>query len=153
MFSFGVAAGKFAANELKKRALDIAKGVRKVATMEVRVGSSTQSKLLYIHCNGSPANNIPPRNVLQAAANDKNSSKEVRAQMRSAVMRALIGDLNGVDAAYEKAGMLAVTAVKSQFGIIPPPLKPETIRRKGSSATLIDTGSLMNSIDYQVVHK
>jgi len=31
-----------------------------------------------------------------------------------------------------------------------PPLKPETIKRKGSSKPLIDTGKLMNSITHKV---
>lgn len=33
---------------------------------------------------------------------------------------------------------------------IPPPLAPETIRRKGSSVTLIDTGQLRSSITFRV---
>jgi hypothetical protein len=33
---------------------------------------------------------------------------------------------------------------------IPPPLSPETIRRKGSSRPLVDTGQLLNSITWEV---
>lgn len=34
---------------------------------------------------------------------------------------------------------------------IPPPLKPATIRRKGSTRPLVDTGRLLDSITYEVV--
>jgi phage gpG-like protein len=34
---------------------------------------------------------------------------------------------------------------------IPPSLNPETIRAKGSSIALVDTGQLLNSITYEVV--
>ena len=33
----------------------------------------------------------------------------------------------------------------------PPPNKPSTIRRKGSSRTLIDTGLLLNSVQSEVI--
>ena len=36
---------------------------------------------------------------------------------------------------------------------IPPPLQPETIRRKGSDVPLIDTGQLINSITWAVLTK
>lgn len=34
---------------------------------------------------------------------------------------------------------------------VPPPLSPATIKRKGSSRPLVDTGQLLNSVTYQVV--
>lgn len=42
---------------------------------------------------------------------------------------------------------------KSIDSNIPPPNSPETIKRKGSSHTLIDTGTLKNSIRAQVIKK
>ena len=53
---------------------------------------------------------------------------------------------------------LELMGVKAQGGIqkriargIEPPLKAETIKRKGSSKPLIDTGQLRSSITYRVV--
>ncbi len=34
---------------------------------------------------------------------------------------------------------------------VPPPLKAATIKRKGSSRPLVDTGELLNSVQFQVV--
>lgn len=34
---------------------------------------------------------------------------------------------------------------------VPPPLSPKTVARKGSSRTLVDTGQLIRSVDYEVV--
>lgn len=36
-------------------------------------------------------------------------------------------------------------------GPIPPPNSPETIKRKGSSRTLVDTGQLVRGVDFEVV--
>jgi len=51
-------------------------------------------------------------------------------------------------------GASAATAIKNfvtQGPSIPPPLKPATIARKGSSRALVDTGQLVNSITWHVV--
>ena len=149
MFDIKVEIGK----RLLERAKNMARGIRTVATQEVQVGSSTMSRLLYIHCNGSPIKNIPARNVLKAAAQDEASRKRVKRELNAGIRKALIGDLTGLEAAYTRAGEAAVAGVKAQFGIIPPPNAPATIARKGSSATLIDTGALRDSIDFQIVHK
>lgn len=48
-------------------------------------------------------------------------------------------------------GLVMVGDVKRRISAgIAPPLKPETIRRKGSSTPLIDTGQLRNSIMHEV---
>lgn len=52
-----------------------------------------------------------------------------------------------------KAGAFLEGKIKELFTKTPsewPPLKPETIRRKGSSKPLIDTGRLRNSITHKV---
>ncbi|MCX8207429.1 MAG: hypothetical protein N3G75_06315 [Methanothrix sp.] len=51
----------------------------------------------------------------------------------------------------EKIGVLLENAIIERIRAhIPPPLKPETVRRKGSSTPLIDTGQLIGSITHQI---
>lgn len=116
-------------------------------------GGMTNAELLYIHCNGSPAHNIPPRNVLKRGLNDKGTQKQMKSMMKHAMRQAILGNVDAAQAEYEKIGMIGVNAVRAQFGTIPPPLKPATIARKGSSATLIDTGALRQAITYAVRNK
>lgn len=48
-------------------------------------------------------------------------------------------------------GQWAVGSIQTRMATnIPPPLAPETIKRKGSSVSLIDTGQLRSSITYRV---
>ncbi len=56
-------------------------------------------------------------------------------------------------AALGALGVLAATAVKNTIARgphIPPPLKPETVRRKKSRRPLVDTGQLLNSITWKI---
>jgi hypothetical protein len=51
----------------------------------------------------------------------------------------------------EQIGVWAVGSIQERMANnIPPPLAPETIKRKGSSVALIDTGQLRSSITYRV---
>lgn len=48
-------------------------------------------------------------------------------------------------------GQWAVGSIQARMATnIPPPLAPETIKRKGSSVSLIDTGQLRSSVTYRV---
>lgn len=48
-------------------------------------------------------------------------------------------------------GLLIETDIKLRIlSNIPPPNKPETVRRKGSSGTLRDTGAMLNSVRYAI---
>lgn len=52
----------------------------------------------------------------------------------------------GESGAYLEAKM----AEKVSEGAIPPPLKPATVKRKGSSRTLVDTGELLGQISSEL---
>lgn len=55
------------------------------------------------------------------------------------------------DAILTRVGERAVEAVKERIrNRIPPPNRPSTIARKGSDIPLIDTETLINSIEYKV---
>lgn len=116
-------------------------------------GGLTNSQLLYLHCNGSPANNIPARDVLSQGIAEAKQNGSVQKCLNAGILKALAGNVDQAKAEYEKAGMAAAAAVQAQFGKIGPPLSPVTVARKGSSATLIDTGALRQAITYKVMPK
>jgi len=121
-----------------------------------RENGMTNSSLLYLHENGVPSHNIPPRPVLQPALAQKDVKKKMHQVMRKGMAEAFIhGDLESCEIAYEKAGMIGRDAVKKYIteGTNLAPNAPETIRRKGSSTPLIDTSSMLNSITYAVRKK
>lgn len=57
------------------------------------------------------------------------------------------------DVALERLGLWLVGELKKRMsaGLPVPPLKPETIRRKGSSKPLIDTGQTRSAITHEVI--
>jgi hypothetical protein len=53
--------------------------------------------------------------------------------------------------AYEDLGQELENAIRSKIlSNVPPPLKEATIKRKGSSHTLIDTGQMLADVSHQV---
>ena len=61
------------------------------------------------------------------------------------------GRVPSVSALLEQIGAWAVGSIQDRISNnIPPPLAPATIKRKGSSVSLIDTGQLRSSITYRV---
>ena len=114
----------------------------------------TNAELLYIHTNGSPANNIPPRPIVDPAIQD--SKEEIGTLLKEAILKALEGDTDGAMAGMERAGTQGENAVKGWF------TNPKnnwaenaesTKKRKGSSKPLIDTGQLRKSITHVVKKK
>ncbi len=109
---------------------------------------------MYIHTNGSPANNIPPRPIVEPAIQD--SKEEIGTLLKEAILKALEGDTDGAMAGMERAGTQGENAVKGWF------TNPKnnwaenaesTKKRKGSSKPLIDTGQLRKSITHVVKKK
>lgn len=95
---------------------------------------------------GAPARGIPPRPFF------RNMVAAKKAEWPEAVSNLLVA--NGYDA--EKtlgqvgegiAGQLRQSIVDTNE----PPLKPATIARKKSSKPLVDTGHMLQSVDYDVV--
>ena len=117
--------------------------------------------LLYIHTNGSPKNNIPPRPVIEPALSDDENSERIGEIMGEAVNSAMAGDADGMRENLAKAGMAGQNAVKDWFTNPKngwQPVKPETARRKERRGAteqrpLIDTGELRNALTYVVREK
>lgn len=115
----------------------------------------TQGQLMMIHEFGAPDAGIPERPILrstlraEAAGATKRLAKDVKAVIR--------GNMTG-EKALQRVGLYLEGRVKNNFGKdtyggTSVPLLPETIKRKGSSAALIDTGSLRASITSKVVKR
>jgi phage gpG-like protein len=112
----------------------------------------TNVQLAAIHEFGAPSKGIPETRFLRGTM-DANQAKYVKMEERLA-LQVIDGKLEP-KAALELLGQQAVADVKArvvaQTGM--PALKPETIKRKGSSKRLIDTGQLLGSITYQLTEE
>lgn len=125
---------------------------------EFNVGEAngfTSAGLLYMHEQGVPSHNIPPRPVLGPALSQADVSEQIKLLMSEAMEAALAnGDLETAKENYEKAGMVGRDACKAYItggGLAPN--APSTIAKKGSSNPLIDTGAMYGSINYAVRRK
>jgi hypothetical protein len=109
--------------------------------------------LLFIHTNGSPIRNIPARPVIEPAINAEPNKSAISAELKQAAKEMLNGNPSEVLLHLKKAGMLGQNAAREWF-FDPrrnwPPLKPATIRAKGSAQELIYTGSMRKAISYVV---
>lgn len=120
--------------------------------------------LLYLHEQGVPSHNIPPRPVLQPAIAQNSVKERIETLMRDAAYAALVdGDMGKAKDNFEKAGMVGRDACKNYItaGTNLAPNAPSTIARKmakgdnkrGAPVPLVDTGSMLNSITYVVRKK
>ena len=111
----------------------------------------TNAELLYIHSNGSELRGLPARPVLEPTIEKNNSN--ISSLLSEAMKSGLDGDEALLRSGLEKAGLY--TATKAQDYFTDPSNgwaenSPTTIRKKGSSQPLIDTGVLRKSITYVV---
>lgn len=104
---------------------------------------------LYVHENGSPLWNSPPRPVLEPALDS--IKEDIALQMKQVVNAALGG--NDVKVELEKVGQLGEGTARKWFNNPEnkwPENSKETIKRKGSDRPLVDTGQLKRSIIYVI---
>jgi len=89
------------------------------------------AELLFIHTNGSPANGIPPRPVLEPAI--EHNQERVSAELKKAIDTALDGNKEGVLPALEHAGQYGQGIAYKWFTDSAngwKPNEPETVARK-----------------------
>lgn len=119
----------------------------------------TNAELLFIHTNGSPVNNIPPRPVIEPAI--KHDRERLSNMMKKSAQFVLNGHIEDAIIQLRKTGMRGQNVSRNWF-VNPennwPPNSPSVIdakRRKGSTnpRPLIDTGELRKSITYFVKTK
>ena len=114
----------------------------------------TNVQLMYIHTYGSPARRIPARPTIEPAITDPANRAVLQNLLKVSMVSAFAGNLNGALTGKNRAGMMAVNMIKTRFGSAAlAPNAPSTVRRKGSSAPLIDTGVLRNSITFVIRKK
>ena len=97
---------------------------------------------------GAPAVNIPPRPFIQPTVRtEKNYWSSVLASQIPKVVR---GKMTAFDA-LDLVGIVAKTGIQQKISsIYSPPNSPATIRRKGSSKPVIDTGYMLASVSNSV---
>lgn len=110
----------------------------------------TNAQIAYVHEHGSPAQNIPARPFLGPGIKEampelvgvarQVAKKTVDNMSSSEVVRGMEILAAGLEAAVKRK------ILKGPFA----PLKPATIRRKGHSKPLIDTGQMYDSIKTKV---
>ncbi len=120
------------------------------AAAPVEGSDLTMVELGAIHEYGAPKANIPERSWLRSTADEKKN--EWMALLERALVQVVRGRLD-VQTAMELVGQRCVSDVQKKIrSNIPPALAAETIRRKGSSVALIDSGRFVQSISYEVVN-
>lgn len=111
----------------------------------------TNAELAFIHTYGSPVRNIPPRPFIEPAIAQPDVKQKIAEHMRAAALQAIDGNIGAAITEMHKAGQRGENAVKDYIGSSNlTPNSEATIRRKGSNAPLIDTGSLRSSVTHVI---
>jgi hypothetical protein len=113
-------------------------------------GEISNAQLAYVQNYGSPAAGIPARPFMEPGIED--AKERISAQLKKGSRALMDGDLHTANQAMNAAGLIAVNSIKNKItdGDFEP-LKPATVKRKGSDKPLVDTGSMRNAITYLIV--
>jgi len=124
------------------RRVEVVVGIMEDATNE---GKSIAA---YGFANEYGTKDIPERSFMRTSF-DENVSK-IQSDMNNEAGKVMAGQ-STVKSALSVIGMKHVDRMKRKIGSnIQPANHPETIKRKKSSRTLIDTGAMLNSVQYLV---
>ena len=105
-------------------------------------------EVALIHEFGAPAAGIPQRSFLRAAIDEH--APDLRRLILAVAARALDGAITPAQA-LDQIGSKVAGWVQTRIDQgIAPPLKPETIARKGSSKPLVNVGQLKAAITWKV---
>lgn len=112
---------------------------------------TTIGDIATIHEFGAPAANIPARSFVRGWYDEK--FDEIRAILKTEIGAAMQGK-RPMPVAFERAALRLEGSIKGRIRAhIPPPLAPATVKRKGSSTPLIDTGQLIQAIRVRLTAK
>lgn len=101
-----------------------------------------------VHEFGAPSAGVPQRSFVRATADAEKAEIDRLQEVLGAQM--LNGEVTE-DVALSRLGAKVASMMQARITTnIPPPLKPETVDRKGSSVALVDTGQLKASITFAV---
>ncbi len=112
-------------------------------------GSLTMVELAAIHEFGSPAAGIPERSFIRFTVRNKQDLLNHRITQ---LATAFVNDKISIEQALGLLGATAAAEIKNSITSkqIKQDLKPATIKAKGSTTALIDTGRLLQSITWKV---
>lgn len=114
----------------------------------VEVALISLVEVALIHEFGAPAAGIPQRSFLRAAIDEH--APDIRRLILAVAARALDGAITPAQA-LDQIGSKVAGWVQTRIDQgIAPPLKPETIARKGSSKPLVNVGQLKAAITWKV---
>lgn len=129
-------------------------GNHKYKNKAMRKGSAkaaapiTMAQLAAVHEFGSKDGNIPERSFMRSALNEH--SKEFKRLTKKVSLAVLAGKMDkkkGIGILCQKVIDWFAKKIDSN---IPPPNSKATVTAKGSSHTLVDTGQLRNSLDWEI---
>jgi len=110
--------------------------------------TETVASIAAKHEFGSPAEHIPERPFLRVAVRD--NVPKYKGVMR-AILVEVLHETRTMENGLEYLGVVAVGDVKQKIRIGPfTPNAPATVYAKGSSRPLIDTGQMIQSVNYEV---
>lgn len=119
-----------------------------VANQPASSGSASLLEVASHHEFGAPRARIPERSFLRSTIDEQRS--EIDRRFRAAEASVVRGKATPVNA-LAKVGSWLVTKVREKIDTGPfAPLAPSTIRRKGHSRPLFETGLLRAAINYRV---
>lgn len=149
----GILEGKAQEPHVKTEVITV--GNKKYNKKKAATGSElTNSEIGVIHEMGSLTNNIPSRSFLRLPIELK--EKDIVSSMGGKTVQKAIEN-NQIKTVYSLLGVIAEGYVKQAFASGGygqwEALSASTIKKKGSSAPLIDTGQLRRSITSDVVKK
>lgn len=137
--------------EASKRPMKVRVGVLTDAPKRERGGGSGPLSLVEVaavHEFGAPAAGIPQRSFVRATVDTHRA--EIEALQTRLLPKVLAGEMEE-QAALDLLGAKVASMMQNTIvASVPPPLKPETVARKGSSTPLVDTGQLRSSITWKV---
>lgn len=114
-------------------------------------GEITNVELAFIHSNGSPVRNIPPRPFIEPAIAQPEIKQKIAERLKAAAVNAIEGNTSAALSEMDKAGQYGENAIKDYIGSSNlTPNSEATIRRKGSAKPLIDIGSLRSSVTHVI---
>ncbi len=106
------------------------------------------AQIAAIHEFGSADGKIPERSYFRSTMNQIH--KPLSRMLKKLSKKVTTGGMSKTTA-LGIVGEYVLTQIRDKIeSNIPPALKPETIKRKGSDKTLIDTGQLRDSLDYEI---
>lgn len=133
---------------------DVLVGIPEDKSLREETTKANNAQLLYIHTNGSDLQGIPKRPVIEPAI--KASEDKINKILGEAAKLSLEGNISQAKLKLKEAGLLGANASRAWFTDPRnnwPPNSLTTIKRKGSSKPLIDTGQMRKAITFVVREK